>query len=282
MKRVKFGDNVSYYRILTSSFRLLPNFIIIGAQRCGTTGFYAKLTSHPNVASATKKEIHFFDLNYHKGLNWYRAHFPFFLGKRRGKMIGRYMGRYMITGEASPYYIFHPQAPLRIAEILPDVRIIILLRNPVERAYSHYQKSVRKGVETLSFEIAIEKEAERLCGEEKKVLEDDTFRNFNHQKFSYLSRGIYIDQISVWMPLFPKEHILILKSEDYYTNPKSVLKRTFNFLNLPPAKLGEQRKANYPNYPKMSTSTRRLLLEYFEEHNSRLYQYLGCDFGWDR
>jgi hypothetical protein len=164
----------------------IPRFIIIGAQRCGTTSLYSYLIGHPYVASALQKEIHFFDLNFKKGVSWYRTQFPQ-LGEQG-----------FITGEGSPYYIFHPHVPKRIFDTVPRAKLILLLRNPVDRAYSHYHHEVKLGVEPLSFEDAIDREEERLHGQGEKIIADESYYSFNHQHYSYLCRGVYAYQLTVW------------------------------------------------------------------------------------
>ncbi len=267
------------YRMLTGQIRLMPDFIIIGAQKGGTTSLYNLLIGHPCIASALVKEVHFFDKNFMKGITWYKAHFPSFLYKYYAKKMH---GLNFITGEASPYYIFHPHAPKRISEIVPRVKIIVLLRNPIDRAYSHYHEEVRREREPLSFEDAIKREWERINGEMGKMLEDENYYSFNHQYYSYLSRGIYVDQLKVWMNFFPKEQILILKSEDFYSYPETTLRRVVEFLNLPGWDPKDYRKYNESKYPKMNATTRKYLIDYFLPHNQRLYEYLGMDFEWDR
>lgn len=256
----------------------MPNFIIVGVQRGGTTSLYEYLIQHPYVAPAFKKEIHFFDNNFRKGVFWYRAHFPFLLCKysfnQRRKID-------LVTGEATPYYFSHPHAPYRIFKVVPRVKIIILLRNPVDRAYSQYHHERKIGVETLSFEEAIEKEKQRLQGEAEKMLEDENYYSFNHQHYSYLSRGIYVDQIKVWMNLFSREQILILKSEDLYNDPPTIYNKVIKFLNLSPWELKEYRKYNVGHYQQMDVAVRKRLIDYFEPHNQKLYEYLGVNFGWD-
>lgn len=268
-------------RVQTDHIQLMPDFIIIGAQRCGTTSLYNYLTKHPCVVSSYKKEVHFFDINFGKGLAWYRAHFfPSFLYKYYIKQISK---QDMVAGEASPYYIFHPHAPKRISEIVPRVKLIVLLRNPVDRAYSHYRNEVKLEVETLSFEDAIEREEERLRGDVEKVLEDENYYSFNHQHYSYLSRGVYVDQLKIWMNLFPNEQILILKSEDFFNNPPTIFKRVIEFLNLPIWEPKEYRKYNIGWLArKMNATIRKRLIDYFEPHNQRLYEYLGVNLGWNR
>ena len=165
--------------------------------------------------------------------------------------------------------------------MIPNVKLILLLRNPVDRAYSHYHHEVSMGVETLSFEEAIDREDERLKGEWERMLEDEGYYSFNHQHYSYLSRGIYVDQVKVWMELFSRKQILILKSEDFYANPANAFGRTLQFLELPRWEPVEYGRYNSISYPPMDATVRRRLLDYFEAHNQRLYEYLGTNFGWD-
>jgi Sulfotransferase domain len=264
--------------MLTGRLRIAPDFVIIGAQRCGTTSLYNNLKKHLYIVPALKKEVHFFDINFNKGADWYRAHFPSYIYKYT-KRIG---GQNFITGEASPYYIFHPHAPKRVAELLPQIKLIALLRNPVDRAYSHYHHEVRIGYETLSFEEAIAREKERLLAEATKMQEDEDYCSFNHRHYSYLSRGIYIDQLKNWMQFFPSEQVLILKSEDFYNDPPTVVARVLEFLGLPNCRIENSGKYNYHPYSKMDTTVRKDLIAYFEPLNQALYDYLNVDFGWNR
>lgn len=273
------SNRVDILRVWTGPLRLMPDYLIIGAARSGTSSLYAYLTQHPCIAPAFNKEVHFFDLNFDKGLNWYRAHFSSLLCKYCVKKI---RGQALITGEASPYYICHPHAPRRISQIIPQVRLIVLLRNPVDRAYSHYHHAVEFGLETLSFEQAIEAEASRGRGEEERILADESYNSFSHRHHLYLARGIYIDQIKVWMNLFPKEQMLILCAEDFYSAPSVTYSRSLAFLNLPNLELKEYHIHQLGKYPKINPSTRKQLDEYFEPYNKRLYEYLGMRFDWDR
>jgi len=160
----------------------MPDFLIIGAQKCGTTSLYRYLIQHPQIEPAIKKEIHYFDLNYNKPIQWYLNQFPAL--KTQSDRI---------TGEATPYYIFHPHAPYRIKEHMPDAKIIVLLRNPVDRAYSHYHYAVERYGETLSFEEALDIENERLAGEMEKFQKNPYYKSRNYRCFSYQKRGIYIE-----------------------------------------------------------------------------------------
>jgi hypothetical protein len=139
---------------------------------------------------------------------------------------------------------------------------------------------VRAGKELLSFEDAIEAEPERLRGLEERMLADDNYASPIHRRYSYLARGIYIDQLMRWMGYFPREQMLILKAEDLFTDPSRVVAEALAFLGLPPVQLDLSGQYNVRSYPGLAPATRDRLLEYFEPHNRRLYDFLGRDFGW--
>lgn len=264
--------------ILTGRMRILPDFIIIGAQRCGTTSLFYYLSQHPDVYASFPKEVHFFSNYYQKGINWYRSHFPLYWQKSR---LLRNSHHNFMTGEATPYYLSHPHAPQRVFETVPDVLLIVLLRNPIERAYSHYQHEVKMGAENLSFEEAIDKEEERLTSEVGKLIEDKNYRSFNHQHFSYLSRGIYVDQIEAWSRYFHPEQLLILNSEHFNEYPGNVLRVVREYLGLANWELTEYKKYHAARYIPMQMDTRERLTRFFEPHNQRLYEYLDINFGWE-
>jgi hypothetical protein len=263
----------------TASLRLLPNFMIIGAQRSGTTSLYNYLCQHPEIHPSFPKEVNYFSIYYHKGVNWYRSHFPLSLWKMKNEEDGKHK---FITGEATPYYLFHPHAPQRASTVIPNAFVIVVLRNPIERAYSHYHHEVRMGAELLPFEEALNKEQERLSQEMGKLMENEKYRSFNYQHYSYLSRGIYIDQIQVWRRYFKPEVMLILTSEEFFIEPSKTISRITNFLELPNWQLTNlNKKYNSSPYPKMDLSVRKRLATYYRPHNKRLYDYLNVDLGWE-
>ena len=272
------------YRGSTSLFRLLPDFIILGTQRGGTTSLYSYLASHPGIGPASTKEVHFFDNKFTKGLTWYRAHFPSALEKYYVEHVQK---RSFITGESSPYYLFHPHVPRRVAKAVPHAKLIVLLRNPVDRAYSQYNHEVDGGRETLAtFEEAIDCEETRIAKEREKLLQDEFYVSEHYRHHSYLAKGIYVDQLLNWMSYFPKEQFLILRSEDFYARPAEGLQQTLHFLHIPQAELtsDEQEYKQYNNktFTKMKPETRKRLVAYFKPHNERLYEFLDRDFGWDK
>jgi hypothetical protein len=265
------------YRRLSARYRQLPDFIIAGAQKAGTTSLWSYLGEHPSIEPPMIKEVHFFDEYFHRGLAWYRMHFPLSTGRRASK--GR---KKSLSGESSPYYTFHPLVPQRIAAVLPQARIILLLRNPVDRAFSHYQHSCRRRHENLSFEDAIDAEPQRLAGEHERLVADPTYNSPAHRRNSYVERGLYLVQIERWQKYFPLEQLLILESGQFFRQPADVYARALEFLELPPwrpAQFGNRYPGRYRD--PMNAATRRKLVEFFAPHNERLYAHLGTRFDWD-
>ncbi len=265
------------WALASAPLRVLPDFLIIGAQRCGTTSLYRYLTQHPGVASVTwGKGAHFFDTSYANGVTWYRSHFP---TRAYVRLLAR-RGTPAAVGEASPYYLFHPLVPTRAAELLPDVRAIVLLRDPVARAYSHHSHEVARGFERLSFEEAIEREPERLAGEVERMRADAAYTSFAHQHHSYLSRGRYAEQLERWYAVVPRERVLVLESERFFADPDVGYRAVLEFLGLTPHSLREYETFNPRRYEPLRPETERRLREYFAAPNARLYELLGVDFGW--
>jgi hypothetical protein len=260
------------YRYLTARRRRLPDYIIAGAAKAGTTSLWAYLKEHPQVDAPITKEIAYFDVNFHRGIDWYRMHYPL-AATREGVQ----------TGEATPYYLYHPHAPRRIAQVTPRAKIVMLLRNPVDRAFSHYQLKVKRRQEPLTFEQAIEAEPQRLAGQVNQLLRDDRYYSQAHDRYSYLDRGHYAEQIERWQSFFPAEQILILDAADLFKRTAETYDQVLDFLGLPrwrPPVFGNRYPGEYQE--KMSAATRLRLVEYFAPHNERLYQLLGRRFDWER
>jgi hypothetical protein len=263
----------------------LPDFVVIGGKKCGTTYLYHLLSQHPLVEPAASKELHYFDALFEEDVEWYRQCFP----------APRWVdGHRTITGEASPY-MANRLAPERMAQVVPEARLIALLRNPVDRTYSDFQMVASKEREHKTFEEAIGlqnraqavkgrppgKEAENSARAGSVDLDDDS---------EYISRSIYVEHLLRWTKFFPREQLLVLKSEEFFEDPKETLQRAFDFLGLPewelkalevrkkPKKRDKRNPGAYEGG--MDPATRRRLEEYFEPHNRRLYDYLGVDLGW--
>jgi len=262
----------------TAPYRLLPDYLIAGGQRCGTTSLQKYLIQHPGVTPpGVLKGIHYFDVNFDKGLGWYQSHFPTRMARTRRERSGGML----ITGEASPYYMFHPLIPERIAAQVPAAKIIILARDPVERAYSHYLHEVRRGFEDLTFEAAIDMEGERLSGEVERMRQDPAYVSFEHQHHSYIARGRYMDQLDTMMKHIAPDQILVLTSEELFTTPADAYHRVLDFLGLPrfTPEGFEAQNANVYTDP-IPPQTRTRLTEEFAEPNRRLEAFVGRSLAW--
>jgi hypothetical protein len=269
--------------------RLLPDFIVFGAAKSGTTSLYGALAEHPFVEPcATRdeqfgntKEVRFFDYNWYRGRDWYRSHFP---AERWRREFEAAYGRPFLTGEGSPTYISNPWVPARVRKLLPDVKLVAVLRNPVDRAYSHFRFSRRDGVEECeSFADAVAREEERLRPEWLRMASDPRHNSWDFGAWSYLARGRYAEQLERWLALFPREQFLFLKAEDMFAHPQQALDATYRFLGLPPHRPEDVVGLNIsPEHESMPGDVRETLADYFRPHNERLYELIGADFGWER
>ena len=260
------------YRQLTGRLRGLPSVLIIGSQKGGTTSLFNYMVQHPAVLAPLSKEVHYFDLNYQRGPTWYRARFPYAYQLRTGTSI---------TLDASPYYLVHPLVPQRAAQQLPGVKLIALLRDPIDRAFSHYQHEIRGRRESLSFSDAIAAEAERLAGEEERLRDQPNYYSYNHHRYSYLLRGQYIEQLRRWMEHFPRAQLLVLQSEWLFRDPAAASSAVYQFLGLAPHRLQHYKPFLQGRYEReMGVGLRARLAAHFEPYNRQLYQWLGQEYDW--
>jgi Sulfotransferase domain len=259
------------YRRLTGPLRGLPSALIIGAQRSGSTSLFNYLAQHPNVLPPLGKEIHYFDLHYARGVRWYRGRFPFTHRLRPPA----------ITIDASPYYLAHPLAAERAHRLLPEVKLVALLRNPIERAFSHYQHEIRDGRETLPFAEALDREAERLAGEEERLQADPGYYSHNHHRYSYVRRGHYLEQLLRWTRRYPRSQLLVLQSEWLFQDPAAASAAVYEFLGLRAHRLEKYKPFYQGAYDRrIPADVRRRLAAHYEPLNRELYQWLGREFDW--
>ena len=263
------------YCSMTGFLHVLPDFIILGTEKGGTSSLYRYLIQHPLINSSVTKEINYFNKYYDRGLNWYRVCFPF--------KFQKFFTKNFLTGEASVRYFDHPHAPERIKQLIPNVKFIILLRNPIDRAYSQHSMVVRGGNEKLTFEQAIKDEKDRTSNEYEKMITDKNYYSDTYFRHAYLNRGIYFDKLKRWMDVFPKEQFLIMHSKDFFDNPSKIYQKTLDFLNMPQFDLKNYDVQGRVNEnPNIDSKLRKQLIEYFKPHNERLYQFLGRNFDWDK
>lgn len=225
------------------------DFLIIGAQRCGTTSMRAYLAAHPDV-TAPRREIDFFTDHYDRGLQWYDGQF------KPGKL----------RGEKSPNYLADSIAPKRIAKLEHNVKFIVLLRDPVERVFSHWRLMIRLRLESRPFEEAIH---------------GDTGRK--NDWYPYLKRGHYAEQLAHWFSVFSTERFFIIRSRDFYEDADAVYNTVLEFLGLKPHHLRTYVKRGKVHRPiqRMSQEVRKWLDDYYRPHNRRLNELLGCQFWTD-
>jgi Sulfotransferase domain len=267
--------------------RVLPDFVVIGAAKSGTTSLYASLIEHPfvvpcsttNAYFSNTKEVRYFDYNYGRGLDWYRSHFPL---QRERNAFAKEHGRPFLTGEASPSYISYGRAAQRVRDLLPQAKLIAVLRNPVDRAYSQFQLSRREGLEDLdSFEEAARQEADRLRPELARMAADPSYASSRFGTWSYLARSRYAEQLEGWLECFSLDQFLFLKAEDLFAEPDRTLDTVYDFLGLPGHAL-ELPHLNQSQYDGMPDDLRDQFNEYFKPYNERLYGLVGIDFGWEQ
>ncbi len=246
-----------------------PTFIIIGPMKTATSALYEYINQHPQVLPCIEKEVHFFsnENKYPHGKDWYIAHFP---------LIPE--GEHFITGEASPGYIVN-NIQQRVFDMFPSIKLIALIRNPVDRAFSHYQHNVKHGFERRSFEDAINSELEVLKSVENPAEAAKKWKWGVHP--GYLLIGFYYYFLKQWLDVFPKEQLLIINNQDLLVNPLATMGQVFRFLGLP-----ERLKAEYPkyyagSYEPISKEMQKTLSDVFRPHNQKLEEYLNLDLKWN-
>jgi hypothetical protein len=270
--------------VATSRWRPLPDYLIIGAHRAGSTSLWAYLSQHPSVAANFPrlqgvKGVRYFDENYFRGDDWYRSHFP--TTAYRGYLRRRH-GAPALAGDASSYYLFHPAAAERAAKLVPDAKLIVLLRNPVDRAYSHWLRERRDGKEPLErFAEAVEAEPRRLAGEIDRIVGDERYYSYAHENFSYMTQGHYLEPLQRWLEHFPRERVHIEVSERFSKDPQGGYDRVLRFLGLPRVILRDTRPRNTIESTRLDPGLRRELSARMAPANDRLEEFLGVELGWD-
>jgi hypothetical protein len=254
-------------KLRSRAARALPDAMIVGAMKSGTSSLHHYLAQHPQVIAPLRKEVHYFDLNYERGESWYRANFG------REQQPG-------VNIDSSPYYLFHPLAPQRAHGLVPNARLIVLLRDPVRRAYSHYWHERDKGREPLSFEDAIAAEPDRIGRDQERLARGEIERSEAHRYFSYLARGRYAEQFERWLQFYPRDQLLVLSFEELARQPLPVLSRSVAWLGLPAMHGAQLEPRNTRQYPPIEAATAERLRAYFAPHNAALAALLDEPVRW--
>ncbi len=268
---------VDVYATLFGSFHILPDFLIIGAPRSGTSSLYSYLIKHPLILPCKIKEPNYFSMYYDRSISWYRTFFPTKLSKILSQ---NNKNSKAVTGEASTQYYWHPHVPARVKKMLPNAKILILLRNPIDRSYSQYEMEVRHGNENLSFEDAIQMEQSRINGEFDKMVKDPQYFSSKYTMYAYLEKSIYVNYLKKWLEYFPKQQFLFINSEDFFSKTQQTLDEIFDFLGVHPYKLDGFEIIRKGDYKPIKKETHQKLLEFFKPHNEELFSILGKTFDW--
>lgn len=272
------------YGMLTAGDRPMPDYLIVGAKRAGTTSLFNYLVRHPGVLQMFPqvrgtKSTDFFFPGSGRSERWYRSHFA---TERYRRRRARELGYRPLSGEASPYYVWDPRIAPVVRAAAPDVRAILLLREPVRRAWSHYQERVQNGVEPLSFRDALDAEEERLAGVRERMAADPTYYSTAFDFHSYRSRGDYLPQIRNWLEHFPAEQLLVLRAEDLYGDTQTTFDQVCDFLRLPRIEMPTRSSFNATwrtrDLPPEAEAAE--LAEWFAPRNAALEEFLGRDLGW--
>ncbi|GAA1964587.1 hypothetical protein GCM10009817_00420 [Terrabacter lapilli] len=271
MSRRAMGSTIGVLQSrLARGERLLPGYLVVGTKRGGSTSLAEWITLHPQVGeSRSGKGTHYFDVNFGRGFRWYAAQFP------------KVDEGHAIVGESSPYYMFHPLSPQRIRAALPDVKIVMCLRDPVARAWSHHAYEVARGHEDEPFERALDLEESRLAGEEARIVADPDYPADHWRYHAYLRRGHYAEQLQTFHDLFGQDQVLVVQSEALFADPHGQMDRVFAFLGLEPHRSEqlEARNANRP-YGEMTRETFARLADYYTPLNEQLRAMPGVEFTW--
>lgn len=262
---------------LTAAQRPQPDFILIGTMRGGTTSLFRDLCAHPQMLAPLRKEIHYLDYHHADGERWYLAHFP---TRRRRGAVARRQG-HAITGEATSSYLAHPHAPLWAAAELPHATYIVLLRDPVDRAFSHWKLMTRRGYEKLDFAEAIECEHERIAREWERMMRDPHYVAVEWFQYSYVAMGHYAEQLERWFDAVGRDRIIVVRSEDYFAHPDVAWTQVTRFVGLSSWHPDSFSNLHSTTSGGLDTDVAARLKAHFAPHNDKLARLLGADVGWD-
>ena len=271
---------------------VLPNAYIIGFGKCGTTSLYSYLVEHEQIYKSASKEVHYFDMysKYMQGHNWYRSNFPLTVQKIACE---RFKGKKFVSIDATPRYIMIPGALNRIKQATPNAKFIVMVRNPIDRAYSHYNANVKSDTfkmhdfgEEIERELQLEQSKRRMqTGKDAEASkEQDPWRDgiTSYNMHRYARVGVYVRRLRHWLDEFPNQ-VLVIDLDLLATDMQSTLDLVTDFLGIARCKFTDTRRFNVGAYQsKMDPKTRARLAEYYRKPNAELYKLLGRDFGWDK
>ena len=275
---VRYGLVKRHVYAATSPLRVLPECAVIGTGKGGTTALHYYLGQHPCIGSSAYDELGFFNENYHLGINWYKSLFPTVFYKKKMESKNKQCLFFDVTST----YMEEELTAKNVYEVNPNQKIIVILRNPVDRAYSHYHVNVKEKSEKRSFEDAIFEEMNRIKSERIIQNKNKNLRVFTPNNIHYLKKGFYALQLKSWFKIFPREQILVLSTEEFQEDQNLIYKKIFDFLNIPNMKIKSTEKMEKGNYIPMKDETRKLLLDYFRQYNYELFELINNEFDWKK
>lgn len=239
----------------------LPNALVIGASKGGTTSLHDWLSRHPAICTSRVKEVRYFSSHYDKSLDWYAAHFA----PKRGETVRL---------ESSPNYLWDANVPRRVRERLGTPKLIVLLREPIDRAYSQYAMRLRLGMVEGSFEEVLAREEARF-GAAGQMPEDGSVHFLDYARYSYLGKSLYAPQVERWLSVFPLESFMFIRSEDVFAHPAAVMDALLRFLDVPAFSFPHLPARNVGTYQPVGKEMRCTLQPLFEASNGRIEVLTG-------
>jgi hypothetical protein len=270
-------DGLQQGQVLTKQYRTFPDFLIIGVMKGGTSSLFYHLLQHPQILKPLQKELRFFSRNYTPDRSEYQKFFPL---KATQQVKARLIRKPVITGEATPNYFFYPTAASRVWHHLPNVKLIVLLRNPVDRAYSHYQHLITRSAYPYTFEEAIQKELEELPAVRDRYFSNPLIHDYRLTRFSLLERGKYSNHLARWLSYFASQQLKVFSSERFFQDPARVYQEATAFLGLDPDHKQEFKPRNINQYDPLSSETREWLVNFYRPYNQALVNRLGASLPW--
>lgn len=248
-------------REFTSLHRALPDFLVLGAQKSGSTSLFNYLCLHPKVYGSFPKEIFYFSRDFERGERWYRRHFP------RRQFLENHGA---ITGEGTTMYLCSEDAPKRVAALLPDVKLIVLLREPASRAISHFNHRCRTGAETRHINDVFAEETIGRWERGEPLMDSDAL---------YFERGDYATQLKRWLACFSREQLLVLEAEKMFADPPATTAQAQVFLELEQVPLMTSKAFNVSETPARLPDMFHALQKSFSKRNRELNE-LGFFMSW--
>lgn len=277
VKKIYWNLFKRHFYGITGPFRILPDFIIIGAMKSGTTSLSYNISEHPCVLPPAYDEIGFFDVNFDLGFNWYKSLFPTTF--KKNKILSKY--GFFSTGDDTPFYFWREDAVIRIKQFLPSSKFLVILRNPIDRAYSNYVDELNQFSSVPSFEDMIQREIEIIDSENNYCLSKTNFKRYSRNP-SHIAKGFYAEQLEIWFKHFERNQFFIISTEDLSMCPYETMNKIYNFLELPAYSIKNPQKKKSKIYLPMKTETRKFLIEYYKPHNKKLFNLIGKNFNWDK